>query len=248
MLIWCINLWQGGIYNRGKIASSVNGVGESSRKLQAKESNWTTFSHHIQRQTQNGLVKVKSLNHVQLFVTPWTVAYQAPPSMGFSLWEYWSGSYKPKIWNHKTPRRKHRQYTLLSVLAMLFWICLLRQGKQKKKKINKRDYINLKGFFTVKESINKTKGSTEWEYVNDLHVIYPTRSQSKICKELTQLNIENKNNPIKKKGQKKKGRGPEGTFFQRRHADVQQAYEEILNITNHQGNIIQKHNEISPHA
>ena len=29
-------------------------------------------------------VKVKSLSHVLLFVTPWTVAYQAPPSMGFS--------------------------------------------------------------------------------------------------------------------------------------------------------------------
>ena len=33
-------------------------------------------------------VKVKSLNHVQLFVNPWTVAYQAPPSMGFSRQEY----------------------------------------------------------------------------------------------------------------------------------------------------------------
>ena len=36
-------------------------------------------------------VKVKSLSHVPLFVTPWTVAYQAFPSMGFSRQEYWSG-------------------------------------------------------------------------------------------------------------------------------------------------------------
>ena len=36
-------------------------------------------------------VKVKSLSHVRLFATPWTVAYQAPPSMGFSRQEYWSG-------------------------------------------------------------------------------------------------------------------------------------------------------------
>ena len=36
-------------------------------------------------------VKVKSLSHVQLFATPWTVAYQAPPSVGFSKQEYWSG-------------------------------------------------------------------------------------------------------------------------------------------------------------
>ena len=36
-------------------------------------------------------VNVKSLSRVQLFATPWTVAHQAPPSMGFSRQEYWSG-------------------------------------------------------------------------------------------------------------------------------------------------------------
>ena len=36
-------------------------------------------------------MKVKSLNRVQLFATPWRVAYQAPRSMGFSRPEYWSG-------------------------------------------------------------------------------------------------------------------------------------------------------------
>ena len=36
-------------------------------------------------------VKGKSLSHVHLLVTPWTTAYQAPPSMGFSRQEYWSG-------------------------------------------------------------------------------------------------------------------------------------------------------------
>ena len=36
-------------------------------------------------------VKVKSLSHVQLLATPWTAAHQAPPSMGFSRQEYWSG-------------------------------------------------------------------------------------------------------------------------------------------------------------
>ena len=35
--------------------------------------------------------EVKSLSRVQLFGTPWTVAYQAPPSLGFSRQEYWSG-------------------------------------------------------------------------------------------------------------------------------------------------------------
>ena len=35
--------------------------------------------------------KVKSLNHVPLFATPWTIAYEATPSMGFSRRECWSG-------------------------------------------------------------------------------------------------------------------------------------------------------------
>ena len=34
---------------------------------------------------------MKSLSCVQLFTTPWTAAHQAPPSMGFSRQEYWSG-------------------------------------------------------------------------------------------------------------------------------------------------------------
>ena len=36
-------------------------------------------------------VKVKSLSRVQLFGTPWTVAHQAPPPMGFPRQEYWIG-------------------------------------------------------------------------------------------------------------------------------------------------------------
>ena len=36
-------------------------------------------------------VKVKSLSRVWLLATPWTVAHQAPPSMGFSRQQYWSG-------------------------------------------------------------------------------------------------------------------------------------------------------------
>ena len=37
------------------------------------------------------MYEVKSLSRVRLFTTPWTVAYQASPSMGFSRQEYWSG-------------------------------------------------------------------------------------------------------------------------------------------------------------
>ena len=36
-------------------------------------------------------MKVKLLSRVQLLATPWTIAHQAPPSIGFSRQEYWSG-------------------------------------------------------------------------------------------------------------------------------------------------------------
>ena len=36
-------------------------------------------------------MKLKPLSRVRLLVTPWTAAYQAPPFMGFSRQEYWSG-------------------------------------------------------------------------------------------------------------------------------------------------------------
>ena len=42
-------------------------------------------------------VKVKSLSHVRLLAIPWTAAYQAPPSMGFSGQEYWSGVPSPSL-------------------------------------------------------------------------------------------------------------------------------------------------------
>ena len=46
---------------------------------------------------------MKSLSHVLLFANPWTVAYQAPPSMGFSRQEYWSGLPFPSPGNLPNP-------------------------------------------------------------------------------------------------------------------------------------------------
>ena len=56
--------------------------------LQARTLEWVAiaFSSAWKRN-----VKVKSLSRVRLLVTPWTAAHQAPPSMGFSRQEYWSG-------------------------------------------------------------------------------------------------------------------------------------------------------------
>ena len=54
---------------------------------------------------QNG-VCVKLLSHVQLFMTLWTVARQAPLSMGFSRQEYWSGLPFPSPGHFPNPGTK----------------------------------------------------------------------------------------------------------------------------------------------
>ena len=56
--------------------------------LQARTLEWVAISSS---NTWEWKVKVKSLSRVRLLGTPWTAAYQAPPPMGFSKQEYWSG-------------------------------------------------------------------------------------------------------------------------------------------------------------
>ena len=56
--------------------------------LQARTLEWVAISFS---NAWKWKVKVKPLSRVQLLATPWTAAYQAPPSMGFSRQEYWSG-------------------------------------------------------------------------------------------------------------------------------------------------------------
>ena len=56
--------------------------------LQARTLEWVAISFS---NAWKWKVKVKSLNRVRPSATPWTAAFQAPPSMGFSRQEYWSG-------------------------------------------------------------------------------------------------------------------------------------------------------------
>ena len=56
--------------------------------LQARTLEWVAISFSTAWKWK---VNVKSFSRVQLLETPWTTAYQAPPSMGFSRQEYWSG-------------------------------------------------------------------------------------------------------------------------------------------------------------
>ena len=62
--------------------SPVSGI------LQARTLEWVAISFS---NASKWKVKVKLLSRVRLFATPWTAAYQAPPFMGFSRQEYWSG-------------------------------------------------------------------------------------------------------------------------------------------------------------
>ena len=68
--------------------SSVHGI------LQARTLEWVAISFS---KAWKWKVKVKSLSRVWLFVTPWTAAYQAPPSTGFPRQEYWSGLPLPSL-------------------------------------------------------------------------------------------------------------------------------------------------------
>ena len=94
----CPTLWDP--VDGGQPGSPVPGI------LQARTLEWVAifFSN-----AWKGKVKVKSLSRVRLFATPWSAAYQAPPSMAFSRQEYWSGVPLPspycsvvalKTWGH----------------------------------------------------------------------------------------------------------------------------------------------------
>ena len=81
--------------------------------LQARTLEWVAISFS---NAWNWKVKVTSLSRVRLFATPWTAAYQAPSSMGFSRQEYWSGVPLP------SPN---------TALLLLFWLkkkCILHEG------------------------------------------------------------------------------------------------------------------------
>ena len=74
------------------LGSSVPGI------LQARILEWVAISFS---NAWKWKVKVKSLSRVWLLATPWTAAYQAPLSMGFSRQEYWSGLPLPsprRVW------------------------------------------------------------------------------------------------------------------------------------------------------
>ena len=79
--------------------------------LQARTLEWVAMSFS---NTWKWKVKVKLLSRVRLLVTPWTAAYQAPPSMGFSRQEHWSGL--------PLPSPENEDY--ISVTKVCLYICV----------------------------------------------------------------------------------------------------------------------------
>ena len=75
--------------------------------LQARTLEWVAISFSSAWKWK---VKVKSLSRVRLLAILWTVAFQAPPSMGFSRQEYWSGLPLPSPYQPRQHVKKQRHY------------------------------------------------------------------------------------------------------------------------------------------
>ena len=80
--------------------------------LQARTLEWVAISF-----SNSWKWEVKSLSHVQLLATPWTEAYQAPPYMGFSKQEYWSGVALPSLISSPTSSQTLIYWLLLPFLS-----------------------------------------------------------------------------------------------------------------------------------
>ena len=91
----CLTLWDP--IDGSPPGSPVPGI------LQARTREWVFISFS---NAWKWKMKVKSLSRVRLLATPWTAAYQAPPFMGFSRQEYWSGVPLP---SHSIPSKNSFQ-------------------------------------------------------------------------------------------------------------------------------------------
>ena len=108
--------------------SSVPGI------LQARILEWVAISFS---NAWNWKVKMKSLSLARLLATPWTVAYQAPPSMGFSRQEYWSRVPLPSastiklaccFGRSKWPEFKLETIEWLSLLFCFLWFLRVQRA------------------------------------------------------------------------------------------------------------------------
>ena len=95
--------------------------------LQARTLEWAAISFS---NAWKWKVKVKSLSRVRLLATPWTAAYQAPLSMGFSRQEYWSGLPLPSPPAYLWGLKFHHVVASLSVMPVAGSSCPVAWGSR----------------------------------------------------------------------------------------------------------------------
>ena len=93
--------------------------------LQARTLEWVAVSFS---NAWKWKVKVKSLSRVRLLAIPWTRAYQAPPSMGFSRQQYWSGVPLPSP-NHFAMKQQIPRSVVTPLVGSAGEICTLVFGR-----------------------------------------------------------------------------------------------------------------------
>ena len=130
--------------------------------LQARILEWVAISFS---NAWKWKVKVKSLSPVRLLATPWTAAYQAPPSMGFSRQEYWSGVPLPSPLAMNTQDLISFRMDWLDLLAVQGTLKSLLQHHNSKASI-----LLCSAFFIVQLSYpymttGKTIALTRWIFV-----------------------------------------------------------------------------------
>ena len=91
--------------------------------LQARTLEWAAISIFCAWKWK---AKVKSFSHVRLFITPWTAAYQAPPFMGFSRQEYWSGVPLPSP--HMEDWHTFLKFKIKNWIKIVNWFAERRKG------------------------------------------------------------------------------------------------------------------------
>ena len=121
------------------LGSSVPGI------LQARILEWVAISFS---NAWKWKVKRKSLSRARLLVTPWTAAYEAPPSMGFSRQEYWRKWAQSLVNNKYKIHASFPPFPFFSSFCM-YWVI----GEQRKlARLNMRWWITMKKFVSASES------------------------------------------------------------------------------------------------
>ena len=152
--------------------------------LQARTLEWVAISFS---NAWKWKAKVKSLSRARLFATPWTAAHQAPPSMGFSRQEHWSGAPVPApileysqlttLWQFQANSKGTQSYIYIYPF-FLMWVhsclaCTNRQHlfTQLRNKIY-QEFHKLTVTYVCYPVWGCCFTMTPWKYLFDLLILY----------------------------------------------------------------------------